>query len=365
MRELLAEVAGPAMARDWVADEQKAQRAWSRLAALGLFQTVVPEDRGGIGLGIGDLVGIVEELGRALAPPIVTETLLVADLLGYFAPESLQDALLPALGEGRARIAVAVEPPERHGPHRPTVLAESVADSWRLSGTVLLVPDARDADYLVVAACRAGGEEQTLFICPTGASGLTRSAHRTADQTVEFSSCRFDGVVVGDDHRLAPASGTEPLERLLGAGALLTGAELLGVADATFTMALSYVKERAQFGRPIGSFQAVKHMLADMYLGLEMSRTVTSAAGQSVALLSPEADLSCHVAKAFSATACRRIVRDALQLHGGIGFAWEHDYHLFLKRAKYLEQAFGSAEWHREQVAASVINARRSRRRSE
>ena len=238
---------------------------------------------------------------------------------------------LAPLAAGEKRGTVAAVPGDPH----------VTADGNKLSGTKIAVPDAASADFIVVAA--PGGEH---FVVAADAGGLTIEADEGLDPTRKLYTVRFDGV------EATPLGADEAaIERANHAIAVAVAAESVGVAQRTMEMAVAYAKERKQFGRPIGAYQAVSHMCAQMLLETEGARAVTLYAAWALDHEPSSAALASSMAKAYASDAGWRVPGQALQVHGGIGFTWEHDLHFFLKRGKANAHAWGDARWHRERVA--------------
>jgi alkylation response protein AidB-like acyl-CoA dehydrogenase len=359
VRDLLTATVDSTAMRSWASDSSTAAKLWADLSNLGIFQAITPVEYGGLGFGLGHLTPVIEELGRALVPPIVVSSLIFGELLGRYGSAATQTALFPRFAEGEIRVALAIEAPRRSNSSVAAVKATQTGESWAASGSVPLAPGGVGEDMVVVAALPTGSDRAALLLCRADSPGLSLRGQRTLDETTGLSLWTFDDVAAEDVW--STPSGLSPHETLMSIGAVTSSAELVGVAGAAFDMSLDYVKHRSQFDRPIGSFQAVKHIFADMYLGLEMSRTVAHSVGRGFGNDSDTA-MQASISKAFVANACRRVVYDSLQMLGGIGFTWEHDFHLFLRRSKYLEQSFGSVEWHREHVASLAIESRRRAR---
>jgi alkylation response protein AidB-like acyl-CoA dehydrogenase len=298
---------------------------WSQIVELGWPGLVVSEDDGGHGLAI-----VQEELGYALAPtPFLSD--VSAALLLAGASEDLRSQWLAPLAAGEKRGAVAVingDPP-------------LTSDNNKLSGTKIAVADAGAADFLVVGA---PGDE--CFVVATDADGVTIEAEEGLDPTRKLYSVRFDGA---DATPLGADDAA--VERAQHAIAVALAAESVGVAQRTMEMAVEYAKERKQFGRPIGAYQAVSHMCAQMLLETDGARGLTLYAAWALDHEPETAPLAASMAKAYASDAGWRVPGQSLQVHGGIGFTWEHDLHFFLKRGKANAHAWGDARWHRERVA--------------
>jgi alkylation response protein AidB-like acyl-CoA dehydrogenase len=301
--------------RGWSADR------WTKLAALGVTGLTVPESRGGLGMDELSLVLVLEESGRAGLPePIVDTTAVGAPLLAEVAPDDLGERWLRAVAAGQAVLGVGLA-------GLPYVDHAGSAD--------LLLLQRGDELHAVPS------DQVTLFEQPS----LDR-ARRLA--SVEWE--RGVGTLLAEGERAAGA-----VESAFDRGALATAAELLGVSQQLINLAVEHARHRVQFGQPIGAFQAVKHMLADALLKLELARPVVYRAAYSVARGMPERALDVSMAKAYASDAATLACRVALQTHGAIGYTWEHDLQLWMKRGWALAAAWGDAAWHRARVGAAVL----------
>ncbi len=324
-------------------------KVWGRLGAeLGVLGLSVPESAGGAGGTLVDQAIAVEELGAALAcgPLFGTVYLSIPALVAA----SQSGDLLSDLVEGRRTAAFAV--PDRAGVFEPAAVSVTATDSGALTGAVARVVDGGAADVLLVAATGPGG--LGLYAVDADGPGVTRTSLATLDLTrpqaaIELTSA--PGQLV---------SGADEAERVithaLQVGAALLAAEQVGAAQHLLDLAVDYAKTRLQFGRPIGSFQAVKHKLADMLVDLEHAR---SAAYHAVWALTDGTDdpaVATSIAQAVASAAFSRIARDTVQVLGGIGFTWEHQAHLYFKRASTDAALLGSAEAHRTRLAELVLD---------
>jgi alkylation response protein AidB-like acyl-CoA dehydrogenase len=307
-------------------------RHWAEVAELGWPELAVPEDQDGMGLGVLELAVVAEEIGYALAPTPLPSTWAAG-------------LLLTAAGEG-ARLAGGrrgtVAMWDADGPGAPD---ESTLepDGDRLSGVKIAVPDAEGADLLVVTA--AGGRH---FLVDASDPGVTLEPARSLDATRPLATVRLDGAA-GEELRADDWS--HPWHAI----AVAAAAESVGIAQRAMEMAVAYAKDRKQFGRAIGTYQAVSHACAQMLLEVEGARSVVRWAAWALDHEPEGARLAASCAKAYASDAGVRVTRSAMQVHGGIGFTWEHDLHFLLKRAEANAHAWGDARWHREQVAALVL----------
>ena len=333
---------------------------WKKLAEQGWLGLIYPEQYDGMALGLVDLVVLMEEMGRAVAPGPYFSTVLLGGLAILEAGgEGQKEEWLPKIAAGDKRVALAwMEPSAQLGPAGVTLTAVDKGGKYALSGTKLFVHDAHTADALVVAARTrpgAGADGVSLFLLPKGTKGLEVTLLPTMDQTRKLCEVACSDVTVGGDALLGAAgSGWAPLARVLDRATVALCAEMCGGAQKVLDMTVEYAKIRQAFGRPIGSYQGVKHRAADMLVDVENSKSITYYAAWALDENSPEAPLAVSMAKAYVSDAFRRVSAAGIQLHGGIGFTWEHDLHLYFKRAKGSEFTFGDATHHRERVAQLV-----------
>ena len=333
---------------------------WTKLAEQGWLGLVYPEAYDGMGLGLVDLVVLMEEMGRAVVPgPYFSAVLLGGLAIAEAGSEAQKKEWLPRIAAGDRRVALAwMEPSAQLGPAGVTLTAVEKGGKYTLSGTKLFVHDAHTADALVVAARTrpgAGADGVSLFLLPKGTRGLEVTLLPTMDQTRKLCEVALSDVTIGPDALLGAAgAGWAPLARVLDRATVALCAEMCGGAQKVLDMTVEYAKIRQAFGRPIGSYQGVKHRAADMLVDVENSKSITYYAAWALDENSPEAPLAVSMAKAYVSDAYRRVAAAGIQLHGGIGFTWEHDLHLYFKRAKGSEFTFGDATHHRERVAQLV-----------
>ena len=311
---------------------------WSAMAEQGWLAIEVPADEGGLGLGMVELAVLCEEIGRRLvAAPFLPSVVALGALCS---PEARGDAgtkeWREALSEGAAVGCVVFALADGI-----SVTPAGVGDEVRLSGRSTPTAYAPSADVAVVVT---GGGVYVVDLRTEGRPGPVPAM----DRTRELGTLDFDGTPARS------LGGAEAAALLVDRAATLASAEMLGAADRVLSMSVEYAKDRVQFGKPIGSFQAVKHMLADALVDVEGMRSTVYYAAWCAAADDRDRSLSASMAKAWCSDASRRVMGTGLQVHGGIGFTWEHDTHLYVKRAQLDQVSFGDAAFHRDRIAAML-----------
>jgi alkylation response protein AidB-like acyl-CoA dehydrogenase len=334
---------------------------WAKLAEQGWLGLVYPEEYGGSGLGFVDLTVLMEEMGRCVMPgPFVSTALLGGLTILEAGSPAQKKEWLPRIAAGEAKAALAwTEPNARWDAAGVTATARASKDGFVLTGTKLFVLDAHLADVIVVVARGAEGRSPEdgvgLFLVEKGAKGMTVKLLPTMDQTRKLCEVGLKDVAVGAAAVLgAKDSGWRPLARVIERATVALCAEMCGGAQKVLEMTTEYAKIRVAFGKPIGTYQGVKHKAADMLVDVENAKSLTYYAAWAVDENAPEAPLAVSMAKAYASDAYRKVAAAGIQLHGGIGFTWEHDLHLYFKRAVSSEFTFGDATYHRERVAQLI-----------
>jgi len=333
---------------------------WRQLADdLALTGIHIPESFGGSGFGPVELGIAMEEQGRALlCAPFFSSCVLAAGAIGNGGTEEQKAALLPDIASGRVRAALAVtEPNGRWDAAGVGTTAKKSGRSWLLNGVKSFVVDGNTADSLVVVAREAGvvGEVGlSLFVVAASGVGVARNALATMDATRKQAKVAF---VDAPAELLGSAgAGAAALARTLDHAAIALANEMVGGAQQLLESAVAYAQMRVQFGRPIGSFQAIKHKCADMLLEVELAKSAAYYAAQAAAEDDPQTPALASLAKASAAEAYMRAAANCIQIHGGIGFTWENDTHLWFKRAKSSEVLLGDPNYHRERMLQKMEN---------
>lgn len=331
---------------------------WNQIGSdLGWTALLVPEEYGGLGLGWVELAALLELTGEALlCAPLFSTLALGANALLVAGTDAQKRDWLPAIAEGRSIVTLAWAEGGRHRGTQPlAATARRDGDGFVLSGTKRFVVDGAIADALVVAARpvdRDAASDVLLFLVPAGASGLERRPTPALDPTRRLAQIELRDVRIPATARLAPdADAAAALGTILDRAAIALAAEQTGGAERCLDLATGHAKQRIQFGQPIGSFQAIQHMCADMLVKVESARSASYYAACVAAEGGANLTVAASLAKATCSEAYFACAADCLQVHGGVGFTWEYDVHLHLKRAKAGESFLGSPTWHRERIA--------------
>ena len=356
-RALLAGRAGPAQLRAALSEPGGYDpQLWRTLVELGWTGLALPEDCGGAGLGWVELCILQEEQGRLLvASPFFATSALAAPLIAASATEAQRRALLTRIARGEARMACALNGTDgRPPPEGITVSLETRADGFTLRGVSDFVIHADRADLLLVLARAPHAQDAdgiSVVVIPAASAGVTIHPHVMLDLTRPMSRVELDGVSVEPQQILGEAgAAAAAVAGALDRARIALASEALGGAERVLEMTTAYVKERMQFGRPIGSFQAIKHRLADMMIEVEAARSAAWYAACVADERPEELAEAAAIAKSYCCDAFFDCAANAIQLHGGIGFTWEHDVHLYFKRARATAMLLGSPAWQRERL---------------
>ncbi len=328
---------------------------WKQFAEMGFTGILIGEDQGGLGLGHVEAGVVLEEIGRNLSPSPFLSTAVAA--VEALKGTGQAERWFPGIIAGETVAALAIDEGAKH---RDTVAmtAERSGNGFKLTGAKRFVTHGHTADLIIVAARTGGSADDrdgiTLFAVPKDASGLTANAERLADSSLA-SRLEFEAVEVDADAVIGEVdAGRTPLDRLLRAGRTGASAELLGVGGGAMDMTIGYMKERKQFGRLIGSFQALQHRAAHLYSEMEVARAAVLKAQQLLDQGSDRADEAVSVAKAMTALATTLSVQEGIQMHGGIGMTDEYDIGFYMKRARVLAEMFGDANFHADRLAVAA-----------
>jgi alkylation response protein AidB-like acyl-CoA dehydrogenase len=326
---------------------------WSQMGEqMGLQGLSIPEEFGGSGYGFVELGIVLEEMGRALlCAPFFSTAVLAANTLLQSGDDAAKAKYLPGIASGETIATLAyTEPSGKWDESGITMEATASGDGYTLSGSKSFVLDGNAADLIIVAAKTGAGT--SLFAVQGDASGITKTNLSTMDQTRKQAKLDFDNTpaeLIGEEGK-----GWDTLETVLDLAAVALAAEQVGGAQKVLEMAVDYAKVRVQFGRPIGSFQAIKHKCADMLLEVESAKSAAYYGMWCASEMNDELPSTASLAKAYCSEAYFHASAENIQIHGGIGFTWEHPAHLYFKRAKSSELLFGDPTYHREQLAQRI-----------
>ena len=329
---------------------------WREMADMGWPGIAVPEAFGGLGFGYTGLGIVLEQMGRNLSvSPLQSSILVGATAVARLGSDAQKEALLPALASGEMTLTLALQEGNHHAPHRTAMNASREGDGWTLNGRKLLVFDGHTADKFIAVARTAGqpGEDAglSLFLVDAAADGVEVERVIMLDSR-NSATVSFTDVKVGADALLGPeGEAYGPLQRVLDIANIGLSAELLGISLEAFERTMEYLKERKQFGVPIGSFQGLQHRAAEMYAQLELARSIVLKSLQAV---DSDAENLSSLASACKAKLCEvstLVTNEAIQMHGGIGMTDEFDIGFFIKRARVAQQAFGDYSYHLDRFA--------------
>ena len=356
-REFLSQECPPGLVRELYDDPKGfSPELHRKTAELGWTGLLIPEAHGGLGLGMLDMAVLLEEIGRAVVPgPFVFSSVLTTLGLVQAGSSAQRETWLPRLAAGQAIGTLAfLDADARLDARGVRLKAKKTKHGYVLSGTKMFVPFAEVADVLLVVARTSGKAEQgvSLFLVERQTPGLSLTPLDIVDQTRRVYRVEFQQVAVPKTALLGKKDkGWKIVTRLLDAACVALAADSLGGAQKALELAVEYTKTRTQFNRPIASFQALKHMAAEMASDIEPARSLVWYAAYAFDALPAEAARAAALAKARLSDVYARTTNRAVQMHGGIGFTWEHDMHFWFKRAKWNEFAFGDATYHRERLA--------------
>ncbi|MGA7131182.1 MAG: acyl-CoA dehydrogenase family protein [Mycobacterium sp.] len=323
---------------------------WRRAAELGWTALLVPEELGGgsvSGDGVADLAMVAEQLGKTVAPgPLYPVSTVLAGLVNCAEPQA-HAATIESLISGEIVASWAVyEPGQGWVPHEPSVTATSTESGYRIDGVKDRVEAGAQSNLLLVVAQTDDGVGQ--FLVPTDAAGVHIEPQQSIDLVKQYARVHFDGVAI--DHGAAVGAAAELVDRQAQIAQVLQCAEVVGILQTVFDFTVAWALDRHTFGRPLASYQALKHRFADMKMWLEACRATTAAAVAAISARSPDAGLSASIAKSYVGEMATDIIQGCVQMHGGIGVTWEHDLHVFLRRAALYRSMFGTPEEHNLRV---------------
>lgn len=359
-REFMTRECTPRAVRSVMEDPRGfSDTVWQQMAEMGLQGLAIDAGYGGQGLGMVELALVLDEMGRAAYPgPFFATVVLAAGAIAASGQESQMARYLPDIARGRTKATLAlVDDALSWSPSGVTLRADRRGDTFVLSGEKRFVPFAHVADLiLVVARTSSGDDGTTVFAVPADATGLSQTQNVEMDRTNRTSTVTFNSVEVGPDAVIGEVNqGWAVIGPVLERAAIASAAEMLGAARRCMDMSVEYAKVRQQFGQPIGMFQAIKHACAEMLLEVENAHGATYYAGWAADARSPDASLAASAAKAYVGDASRKVCGSSIQVHGGIGFTWEYDLHLYFKRAKHFEPLYGDADFHRERALQLML----------
>ena len=328
-------------------------RLWQAMGEMGIIGLLVDPDFGGIGAGPVEIEMIMEEAGSALlGGPLLSSAVIVASLILASDDDDTKARLLPQIASGE-KIATAALTGEKGSwlPADVSVQAEKAGESWELSGTASFVTFANVADILLVAATTLDGLK--CFEIETGAAGVVIEPLETWDPSLRLSRISFSGAKAA----ILKDVGPDAFDQALDVARVALAGEQAGAARRIFDITTEYIMSRVQFGRPVGGFQAIKHMAADLLIEVESATSAARAAARALADDAPDKKVLINLAAFACADAFSEVAATSIQMHGGIAFTWEHVAHLYLRRARANAQLFGSSDHYREQYVTALEKA--------
>lgn len=350
VRDLLADRFPLSSVRDYYDDlsgDAHPAELWKAAASHGWLGVLVPEEHDGLGLGVLDAAVVARAFGTAAAPGAYLPTLVAGEAIRLAGSPEQRAAWLPRVAAGEVKLTFAFR---GHGMGWDADGVGFEVDGATLHGSAATVEYAQVADAIVVAA--RDGSEVALFVVDPADPAVRVTTVESIDRTTRLASVDFDDVRAERLDRSGEAVLTDIIDR----AAVLYAHDLVGVARESLQRTVRHDLDRVQFGRPVGSFQAVKHALADLHVAVTMAEHTTLYAAYAIDHSLPDRALAASIAKAKASDAAADTVAAMIQLHGGIAFTWEHDAHFYFKRAKREEHAYGDATWHRERIARLVVD---------
>jgi alkylation response protein AidB-like acyl-CoA dehydrogenase len=341
----------------WEDERGYTEDVWSKMADLGWMGLRIPEEYEGVGLSFLDLAVLLEEMGRVAMPGPYLSTILAAEtIIDAGSPEQKAE-VLPRIAGGTMKATLAIfEPDVRCDPSGINLRAESQGEGYLLNGTKLFVPDGHVADLIVLAARTTVGDPPeagiTLFLVDREVAGVSTELLRTMDGGRKQCEVAFENVRIPASKVLGKTDEGWPiLKRAMNKGAVALSSEMVGGGEKILEIALEYAKVRVQFDQPIGSYQAIKHKCAQMMMEIEGARSIACYAAFAMDQPGQQADIAASAAKSYCSEMYRKAALEAAQILGAISLTWEHEIHIYLKRAKMNEFAFGDPTFHRERLA--------------
>jgi alkylation response protein AidB-like acyl-CoA dehydrogenase len=358
-RDFLANECPKTLVREMMEDEVgHSPELWKKMAEVGWLGLIFPEEYGGSAMNFRDLTILCEEMGRAMLPGPFLSTLLLAGLpILNAGTDEQKNEYLPKIANGDAVFTLAVlEGDGDLWPEGIQLKAEKQGEDYIINGSKMFVPDAKAADYILVAARtqRTSNPEEgiTLFLVDTTEWGIYATLLKTMDETRKQYEVVFNRVPVPAKNIIGEVNqGWSIIKDTVVKVTAALCAEMVGGGEWVLEDTVNYAKERIAFGVPIGSFQIIKHKCADMYAALEYARSLMEWAAETIKDGSPDAERAVSMAKSYCGDAYKLVTDHGVQIHGGIGFTWDHDMHLYFKRARSSDIAFGDSNYHRELIA--------------
>ncbi len=363
-QEILRDSARRFIDKEWRVEDIKAfvdhrrsftEEMWQKIVDLGWTAVLIPEPDGGLGLSFVDLAVIIEEMGRGPMPgPFISSVVLAGEAIRLAGHAHHKEAYLPKMAAGDIRGTLAwAEPGDLNSLGSVSLRAERSGGAFELNGAKIFVPDADLADVIVCLA--ETGDGTALLLVDKNLPGVEIHSLDTMDRTTNLSEVIFNHVTVPEDRLMGKPGAMAPvLKQILNRVNVAYSMDMVGGSQRVLDLGIEYAKTRVQFGQAIGSFQAIKHTCAELLVGVECARSIAYYAAWAQDQDDQEATLSASAVKTFASETYRQVTKEVLQILGGIGFSWEHELHIYLKRAKCLGALFGDAAYHRERVAQEL-----------